>query len=312
MLRPATAQDYGAIENLSKQIWGDDLKAKANRPEGWNRHLWTVEKYMTAERQPRDTSLLIELEGQVVAAASIVESKPRSQLNIHVAPAFRDRGFAKVLFETLDSTYDKAPYITREFGDPGTVKMFEALGFRTVERVTEGCIDPAHPATASWINEQLASVDSCLSIKAINQQSWVSELEVALLFDETFQKALAWVPVAPHTHKAAIDFFLGKAIPTLCAFVNQNLVAALTLGDPGEPPFDDPGAYMGWLAVTAPEGIAEDDISNALVARALDTAEKRGLDVHIEAADIFPQLHACVWGIPGADIEQGLVILISD
>ena len=311
MLRPATAKDYDAIESLSKQIWGDDLKAKANRPEGWNRRLWTVQNYMTAERKPKETSLLAEIEGQVVAAAVITESEPRNHIYIQVAPTFRDRGFGRALFEALDSKHKGAPYMTREFGDAEAVKMFEALGFSTVERVTEGRIDPTHPATASWIDKQLAT-ESKLCIRSINQQSWISEREVARFFDSAFQKALAWVPVAPHTETKAIDFFLGKAIPTLCAFANQQLIGALTMGGPGASPFDDPGAYLGWLTVAAPKGIAEADITNALVARALDTARKRGLDVHIEAADIFPQLHACVWRIPGADIEEGLTILISD
>ena len=203
--------------------------------------------------------------------------------------------------------------MTREFGDPDLVEMFESLGFRAFERVTEGRIDPQHPETSAWIDDILASVDSRLSIQSINEQTWVSDLEVARLFDETFQNALAWVPAAAHSDAEAIDFFLGKHFPTLSAFVDKKLVGAITLGEPYESPSnEDPGAYLHWLAGEKNSNLSTDELTDVLIARALDMARQQGLDVHVEAPDIFPCLHEGVWRIPGANLEHGLTILIND
>ena len=143
MIRRATESDYQAIKALSHAIWGDDVEGMAKRPPGWNRRLWTLKNHTNANK-PGPTTLVKEVDGRVVAAGTIVfqEQEPRNRISIHVAPGFRDRGIGAELYEALDAAHNAGPYMTREFGDPAAVAMFEALGFQAVERGHRGLDRP--------------------------------------------------------------------------------------------------------------------------------------------------------------------------
>ncbi len=317
MFRRATKDDYQAIKTLSDAIWGNDERAKANRPEGWNRRGWTVRNHMPSDNTPGPTTLVGEVHGRVVAAGSIVVQEPRDHIYLHVAPGFRDRGLGEALFEALDSAHAARSYMTREYGDPELVDMYESLGFQAVLRVTEGRIDPEEPATGAWIDGVMAAPTDDLSVVAIDAQELVTPIEVARLFDRVFKKTDSWAATFPHSDARALELFVShgdeRVMPTCCAFVGGRLVGAASLGEPWGPPFEeDPGAHLGWLAVEDAGLIDANNVAEALVAHGLDTARQQGLDVHIEAPKEHPLLHACVWAIPGADLEEGLTVLITD
>lgn len=319
MIRSATESDYHAIEALSHAIWGDDTEAMARRPPGWNRRRWTVDNHTNAGR-PGATTLVGEIDGRVVAAGTIVflDREPRNHLYLHVAPGFRKLGIGEELFEALDTAHDAGPYLTREYGDPEAVAMFEALGFEAVERVTDGWIDPAEPATSAWIDGVLAAPGSDLRIVPLGDRGSPEPVELARLYDRAFQRAHFYLPDMPFGDERALGVFFGTAfnsspaIASFCALVDGTLVGGGTLSPAifGE---DDPGsAHLSWVFFDPPDLADAEGVVEALVAHVLDVARRRGLRVQAETCSILPVVKACVLSIPGTDLEDGLTVLISD
>ena len=261
-----------------------------------------------------------EIDGRVVAAGTVAfrEQEPRNNIYIHEAPGFRNRGIGQELFKALDTAHDAGPYLTREFGDPEAVAMFEALGFQAVERVTEGWIHPAEPATSFWIDGVLATPRDDLSIIPLGERGSPAPVEVARLYDKAFQRAHFYLPDTPRSDAEALDFFLGTAfysspaIATFCAVAGGQLVGGGTLSPPGFGE-DDPGsAHLSWLWFEPPDLADADVVVGVLVAHVLDAARQLGLRVQIEAASITPHFKSCINSIPGTDLEEGLTILIND
>lgn len=318
MIRRATGSDYQAIEALSYAIWGDDVEATAKRPPGWNRRRWTVKNHTKSDK-PGPTTLVKEVDGGVVAAGSIVfrEQEPRNHIYIHVAPEFRGRGISEELFEALDTAHNAGPYWTRQFGDPEMIKVFEALGFRVMNQVTDGWIHPAEPATSAWIDRVLAETRDGLNVIPLGEQGSATPVEVARLFDRADSREHAAETTEPHSDAEVLGFFFGKKFPvlpgtTFCAFLGGQLVGGATLNAAafGE---EDPGsAHLVWVMVDPPDLADADVVIEVLTAHVLDAARRKGLRVQVEGSSLYPRFKACVRSIPGTDLEEGLTVLSND
>ncbi len=316
-IRTATERDNESFELLAEQIWGDDASARAMRPPGWDRRRWTADAYKLPHSVAGSVTLMAEIDGQIAGAGSVKPGELQSRLNLDIAPGFRDRGIGEALFEALDAEAG-GPYLVRQFpDDPGKIELYRSLGFRTIDRITSGWIEPSHPETAAWLERTLALPLGEVRIQPLGTEKSAGSaaaLEVARLFDGGRATAGEWVPNDSISDARALEFYLAPAIAdtTFCAYQGERLVGAVTLGSAPFGVEDPSSGHLCWLRVEPPDRPDAALLTDALLAHVLDAARRLGLRVSIEGLEQERIKHASIHGVPGADLVEDLSIMTRE
>jgi len=247
---------------------------------------------------------LIALEGQALVGAATARRGRRDSatvvVHVDVARDHRRRGLGSELLNQLISANPARLYVGRALeSQSGALEFALAHHFREAERALEGWIEP-HLAV-EWMRRELGEAANVVRPAAAGEEE-----SAAALIAETYRRTHPWNPPAPLTPEEAQEAFLVNAIEGSLAVAvdGDTLLGAACLSAPGAG--SEGTAWLVWVG-TEPDGPTW--VTDSLVAACLGTAATRGLRVRVEVNNHHPALWAAVAGLPGAKLEQDLVVL---
>ena len=285
LIREATPDDVPEIEALASAIWeGHDIMGQPGL---------------------HGAESLIALEGPVVAGVATARRGRRDPatvtVHVDVARNHRRRGLGSRLLDQLISANPARLYIGRALeSQSGALEFALANSFGEAERALEGWIDP-HLAV-EWMRKELGEAGDAVRPAAAGEEE-----SAALLVAETYRRTHPWNPPAPFSSEEAQGLFLANAIDgaLFVAVDDGTLLGAACLSAPGTGPAEG----TAWLTWVGTEADAPSWVTASLVATCLGAAATRGLRVRVEVNNHHPALWAVIAGLPGAILEQDLVVL---
>ena len=219
---------------------------------------------------------------------------------------------------------DEGPFIVQEFlSDPLTIAFYEKLRYRQIERTGEARIDPTSPPVSRWIDAITSRVQPGFRIlQADDPASTATKGDIARVKRRIFAWVQGFDPGAGETSDGddpetsfeddAESPFAPLPGTTSRAYVGDALVGTGALGDATRLAWDGPNlGFMGMVGVANPEISDAQEITEGLTAQCLATARRLGLQVHVEIPDTNPFFSSCVRGIPGVEVFEDMILLMS-
>ena len=296
-----TVDDADAITGLVTAIWeGDDL--------------WLPGRADSYDLAGGSTVLLAEIAGELAGVASYSPSRRAALgvIQLDVAFEHRRRGVGSALLSELRKLHPNARMMVRvRPWDRQARSFYGNAGFRIVERVIEGWLDPASAAMADWLDRQIASRPASLTVESFGPDDAVAG-EAAAILSAWFARHHPWLPSAARTPSEARLQFIDPALPGTMHLARDDgraVGAGLLVPDPfGLRPHDAHLAYLGVAEEGRPDEVS---IVGALVSACLRSAAQQERDVQVEVSDQHGAGWEVIATVPAAGLREGLLVLLA-
>jgi GNAT superfamily N-acetyltransferase len=269
-VRPFADGDSDAIGGVLDATYGHDPRLRALHEGGHGRPL----------EQPFRRTLVAEVEGEVVAAGTIIHGQRhpnRSWVTIAVAPRVRRRAIGTALLGELRRLADRPLCGRALFAEAPAIGFLRRHRFGLINRCWDRRFDPA-AVLARLPEPQLDRPPS--------------RDEAAAFFERWYQETHRWDPPAPWPLERAREFFCGDdLIPGSLVGVraDDRLIAA---GSLIRPPGYDPGdeLYLVWVGTLERDDEAATNVVAACVRFTLEAGKELRFEVDESNASVLTAL----------------------